>query len=491
MYRQLSRWLLLAVGYTLTAAAAGPWVADPHFGINGLVTDPMFVFSPGDLPLTSGRHVAVDEDGSTVVAALSKSTATPYQTPFLVIARYDRHGQRVAWSNPTAMYVDPSGEYLYLRPAFPGINLFIAAVRDMQIDGFGNIQVLVDAQNGPNAGSIDTFIVTFGADGAFKSVVTHQASLDDDVGAAIVPWGSDMFVISTENSTVHVARYHLNTNNGIPDLDTDWGNVGRVTQTLVMCKRLVGGVLIPVACNLRARHAEIVGTDLYIGGEYDTDGAETDLFVIGFSLIYAQAGTSVPGYPFVWGFGGIDDNLRGMVHRSGFFAPAHPQNEWYLLDAFSRPCRYGFVVARANADTATYIDRTWTQGGGTNTDPNVCAATSSLQANGLALARDFSKANRYLAVVGGHTSGEPYTGTNAFLALVDTQNLQASVPVLDFTDNAGQYPSDTTLMHVQGNVEDGSYTATGVQFDFDGDSSRAVILRTLPDRIFSHGFEAD
>ena len=476
--------LLAAAGVARAAAVDEPYIKDPRFGAGGQVFDPMW--AAGSDAVAGGERVALDGEGNTIVAALAN--AWPWGN-YLVITRYDANGQRMAWSNSTEGHVDDSGEYLYLMPASMSEGPYITAVRDVQAD-YSSIQVLVDARMDMSASNTDSMIVTFSRSGAYKGIVTHKATPDvDDVGTALIPWGSDIFVVSSAGTQMDVARYSMNYSGGLPVLNTAWGDAGRVSQTLMKCKRQVGGVMIPSACSLHGQRAFIKGTDIVMAGEFDNDAGRTDLFVMAFSVNPPATGANLPGYPITWDLDGVDDNLRGLVFRHKFHPPQHPQNELYVLDAFQRPCGRGFVVARFNADTGAFIDRSDISGGGTNTDPNVCNSTGWLMANDMTVAQNYASTNRYLAVVGGHLSGEPYTGMNAFLALVDTQNMQSSVQVQDFTGNGGLYPADTTLNAVRGNVEDGSYTATGTHWNYDHDQSSAVTLRLLPDRIFRHGFE--
>lgn len=486
--RAASAALLLVLACSVQAAVNEPYVRDVGFAGNGMVSDPMVNLAPGDPARAAGQRLVLDADGSAVVASMSKAWLFE-DLNYLVIARYDRHGQRMGWSNPTTGYADTSGEYLLVQPNTAPENLRITAVQDVKIGPYGDINVLVDALSS-DAETTDSLVITFGEDGEYKGVVTHMATaFEDDTGVAILPWGSDMFIVSSSGTQVDMARYSLNLSNGVPALATSWGSMGRVSQRMMNCHRQVGGVPIISACPLRAWRAvqeSYSPSRIYVAGEYAAEGSQgSALFVMNFD---ASDGATRTGYPVTWGFDGYEDGLRGLALRSKTRPPQRPQNELYLLDAFPRPCGHGFVVVRLNADTGAYMDRSYTKGGGTDPDPNACAQKDSFLAKDLVLAQDFTNASRYVAVVGAHLHSELYTGSDAFLALVDSQDMHAEVQIQDFTSNVGQYPDNTTLNAVSGNVLDGSYTATGVQSNDDGDASSAVTLRLLPDRIFRNGF---
>lgn len=482
--------LMLTLANAVQAQVNEPYVADWSFGIKGVFSDPLFNLVPTAPLRAAGQRLVLDDDGSTVVAGM----ATVWffgDLNYLVVARYSANGQRQTWDNPSSGYTDDAHEYLFVQPVTMPEDLRLTAVHDVKIGPYGDINVLVDAMESATATTTDSLVVTFGPDGEYKSIVTHMATPGvDDFGAAMLPWGSNMFIISSTSNTVNVARYTLNLSNGVPDLDTTWASSGRASQSLWMCKRLVAGQLITVPCALRARRALISGhspSPIYVAGEFaSSQGGEADLFVMHFS---PADGTSNAAYPFTWGFGGIDDGLRGLALRSKFLAPQRPQNELYLLNAFPRPCRSGFVVVRMNADTGEYINRSYTSGGGTDPDPLACSEVRSLEATDLSLPQNYNGVNRYLAVVGSSFSGEPYTGRDAFMAMVDTQDMHSTPQVQTFTENTGQYPDDSGFNAVTGDFATGTITATGTWHDYDHDSSTAVTMRMRTDRIFSDGFD--
>ncbi|MDN5924008.1 MAG: hypothetical protein L0H70_03295 [Xanthomonadales bacterium] len=493
MHKQIIRLasaaLLLMVASVAQAAVNEPYVADVGFGVHGIVSDPMVNLDPNNPARASGQRLVLDDDGSTVIASMA-TVWFMQDINYLVIARYDRHGQRLGWSHPSAGYADTSGKYLYVPPITAPENLRISAVQDVKIGNYGDIYVLVDALSA-DAETTDSLVVTFGPDGEYKGIVTHQATLfTDDTGVAILPWGSSVFIVSSAGTQVDMARYSINLNNGVPALMTSWGSSGRASQVMFQCHSQVAGTTIVVPCPLRARRAILAEPSstpsrIYVAGEYGEQGAETTLFVMYFDTI---AGASNSGFPTPWGFPGYDDGMRGLAFRSKTLLPQRSLNELYLLNAFPRPCGYGFVVLRLNADTGGFVDRSYTKGGSTNPDPNACAQVDSFIANNLSLAHDYTHASRYVAVVGAHVHGELYTGLDAFLALIDTQNLHDTVQIQDFTENAGQYPSDTIFNAVRGNVVDGSYTATGMDRSYDRDASSAVTMRLVTDKIFGNGF---
>lgn len=492
--------LLLASVEAVQAAVNEPYVADGKFGGNGTVYDPLVNLAPAAAPRAGGERLVVDADGGTVVAGLA-TVSFFFDWHYLVVTRYSATGQRQAWSHPSDGYTDDTHQYLVVPPIGETESLQITAVADVKIGPYGDINVLVDGLNPDTEANTRSMVVTFGPDGAYKGIVTHMATpAEDDVGVALLPWGSSMFIVSSAGTKVNMARYNLNMSNGVPALDTTWGNAGRVSQTLFLCAHYVTNIgVIQNNCTLRARRALIAetanATSIYVAGEYANDQGDgvgqSDLFIMHFS---PADGAGNAAYPVVWNSATEGESLRGLAFRNKTSAPQRAQNELYLLDAFPRPCGSGFIVQRFNADTGAYINRTYTSGGGTNPDPNVCAGVTSLEATDLALSVHYDgtlghQASRYLAVVGSAFDGEPYTGKNAFVALVDSTNMTSTPQVQEFTHNAGQAPDNAGFQAVVGNFADGSYTATGKSTNDDGDTSLALTMRVHPDRIFTNDFE--
>ncbi len=477
-----------------TQATAGPvYVPDRNFGNAGLVFDPLVNLTPAAPPRASGERLVLDADGSTVVAGLGRMMFGS-EINYLVVTRYGLDGQRQVWSNPTTGATDDTHQYLYVHPITAQM-VRITAVKDIKIGPYGDINVLVDALASDTDPTTNSLVVTFGPGGENKGISTNMATPgEDDVGAAIMPWGSDMFIVSSAGDKVTVSRYTLNHSSGVPALDTTWGSVGRATQSLMRCRRLAGSVgWITVPCQLRARRAllaEATPTSIYVAGEYANDpgdsAPQSDIFIMNFR---SSDGSSNPAYPVTWDSPTLEDGVGGLAFRNKSLAPQRSQNELYVLDAFPRPCRSGFIVGRFNADTGAFMNRTWTQGGGSDADPSACASVTSLEAKDLIMPQNYVGADRYLVVAGTRFTGAMYTGNNAFLTLLDTQDLQATATVLELTQNAGQFPDDAGLNAVTSDYSAGTLTATGRSRNYDGDSSTALTIRLLPDRIFSHGFE--
>lgn len=499
MHKQIIRLasavLLLASIGAVQAAVDKPYGTDWGFGIEGVVVDPLMNFVPQEPPLAAGQRVYLSDDndlldGSTLVAGVGNlwsMLGNEYRS-YLVVVRYGVDGQRLAWTNPSAGYSNDSHTYLYVSPN----DLRIKEVRDVRYGLDGRVYVLVDAMESASATTTDAIVVVFGPDGQYKGRLEAMATPGvDDVGASIVMYADWMYIASSSGTQVTVTRYTLTDPRTFPVLDTSWGNSGKVSQNLPICHALIGGVNVPVLCNLRAERGVISragSTPIYVAGEYANRQAgtttENDLFIMHFDR---YTGVSDPEYPVTWGLAGIEDRLQGLAFRKKNRAPELAQDEIYLLDSFPLPCGNGFVVARFNAGTGNYLNRTWTSGGGQDDDPNVCALTTSLVATDIVLPENYTAASRYLAVVGSRASSEPYTGADAFLALVDTTDMHSTVQVQAITHNAGQYPAVAIFNAVAGNLADGSFTATGRLTYYDGDASEALTIRMLPDRIFADG----
>ena len=486
--------LALALGGATQAIAGAVYVPDGNFGNAGSVFDPLANLAPSTPPRASGERLVLDADGSTVVAGM----ATVWlfgDLNYLVVTRYGLGGQRQSWSNPTAGYTDDTHQYLLVQPITEPENLRITAVQDVKIGPYGDINILVDALVSNTASTTDSLVVTFGPDGSYKGTITHMATPgEDDTGTAILPWGSDMFIASSAGDKVNVSRYSLNLSNGVPALDTSWGSAGRSTQSLMKCKHYIANVgWITVSCQLQARRAllaQATTTSIYVAGEYANDPGDStpqnDIFIMHFR---SNDGGSNPEYPVTWDSPTLEDGVGGLAFRSKSLAPQISQNELFVLDAFPRPCRSGYIVGRFNADTGAFMNRTYTHGGGSNADPGVCANVTSLEAKDLILPQNYVGAGRYLVVAGSRFTGEIYTGKNAFLTQHDTQDLHATAQVNEFTQNAGQTPDDAGFNAIASDFATGTLTATGRSRNYDGDSSTALTIRLLPDRIFRHGFE--
>ena len=120
------------------------------------------------------------------------------------------------------------------------------------------------------------------------------------------------------------------------------------------CKRLVGGVgYITVPCQLRARRAVLAEA----ASRQSTSPASTsmtkamvrqsDIFIMNFRADGAgsNAGYRRPGTR-------PRSKWRGrVVFRYKSLAPQISQNQLFVLDAFPRACRSGFIIGRFNADT--------------------------------------------------------------------------------------------------------------------------------------------
>lgn len=486
--------LAFILGGTTQAIAGAVYVPDGNFGNAGSVFDPLANLAPTVPARGSGERLVLDSDGSTVVAGIG--TVWYFgDLSYLVVTRYGLDGQRQVWGNPTDGYTDDTHQYLFVQPVTAPEDMRIIAVKDVQIGPYGDINVLVDALVSSSATNTDSLVVTFGPDGAYKGTVTHMSTPgEDDIGAAIMPWGSSMFIVSSAGDNVNVSRYTLNLSDGVPALDTSWGTLGRSTQSLMKCKHYVANIgLIPVTCQLRARRAllaQAATTSIYVAGEYANDPGDSapqnDIFIMHFR---SNDGGSNAGYPVTWDSPTLEDGVSGLAFRYKSLAPQRSQNELYVLDAFPRPCRSGFIVGRFDADTGAFMNRTFTLGGGSNADPGVCASVTSLEAKDLILPQNYVGANRYLVVAGSRFTGAMYTGKNAFITQLDTQDLQATASVQELTQNASQFPDDAGFNAVTSDYLADTITATGRSRNYDGDSSTALTIRLLPDRIFRHGFE--
>ncbi len=487
--------LMFAMGGSAQAVDVNePYAADLSFGINGTVRDTLVNLAPSAPPRASGQRMDLDEDGSTVVAGMA-TVSFFGDLNYLVVARYSASGQRLTWSNPTAGYTDDSHQYLLVQPITQPENLRIREVRAVRIGSYGDIHVLIDSQEPGNAARTDSILVTFGSDGAYKGIVTNMATANmDDTGAAIILFNDWMYLASSTDTQVIMSRYTLAPPNRIPVLDTSWAASGREVRVLPGCKHFFGGFgELPINCVLRAERGLIsynAPASIFVAGEFTNDqglsGSEGDFFIMHFN---PYDGTSDSHYPVKDGFTNTDDKVRGLAFRSKLRAPVRENDQLYVLDAHARPCGNGFSVFQFSSENGALDTRTFVKGGGSNADPNVCSQATSMQASDMMLAQDYVSADRYLAIVGTQSTSEPYTGTNGFLALADTEHMGWIVQAQEFTHTGGQFPEDAGFSALVGDFATRRYTVTGVTRNYDGDSSSAIVQRMRADRIFSNDFE--
>ena len=486
--------MLAMIGAAHAIDVSEPYAADASFGNSGAVLDPLVNLAPSAPPRASGQRMALDQDGSTVVAGMATVNFLG-DLKYLVLTRYDASGQRLTWSNPTSGYTDDLHQYVLVQPAIQPDNLRIQDVRAIRIGAYGDIYVLIDALESGSATRTDSLLVTFGRDGAYKGIVTNRATAgEDDVGAAIILLNNWMYLASSSNTIVTLSRYTLAPPNRTPVLDTTWATSGREVRVLPGCKHLFGGVgELPINCLLRAERGLISYASpqpIYIAGEFTNDqgvsGSQGDFFIMHFN---PYDGTSDPDYPVKEGFIHSDDNVRGLAFRSKTLAPQRENDDLYVLDTYSRACGKGFSVFQFSAEDGALGTRTFAAGGGNDPDPGVCSQTTSMQATDMILAQDYTTADRYLAIVGTQYTSEPFTGTNGFLALADTEHLNWLLQAQEFTHTGGQFPDDAGFNALVGDFATRRYIATGIVSNYDGDSSNALTFRMRADRIFGNDFE--
>ncbi len=504
--REISLLATLLTLATATAASAAsvnePYAPDARFNNGAVILDP---FIASTFTRITGQKLVLDEaSGDTVIAGLMPVTDTGEARYIVVVARYGPDGKHKLWANGSVGAVDASKKYVYVPYNVAPGNVRAVAVRDVSVGSYGDVSVLVDTRAlGPSA-SVDSVVATFGPSGEYKGVVTHMAQASvDDVGAKIVANGSGGFVVSSQPDIGHwasgakvvVRRYTINLSNGVPAFDTSWGNGGKVELALPLCSNLVSGIppiILPVNCDLRVERVDMPSYDttLFIAGDYEnrTVGGVTpnrDLFVMKINMstgaLVSAFGT---GGIVTYGSTDVQETLRGLATRR-----TSSGSDLYLLEAFPRACGNGFIVPHFNGNTGAYINRSFTMGGGGNADPNVCGNVDSLLANDMAFPRDAFQNGRYLGVVGTHIHAEPYTGTDAFLSLLDIDDLHATPQLQDFTRNAGQYPGDSAFSAVVARVSDNTFMAAGTDRTYEGDVSTAMTLHMRQDRIFRGGFE--
>lgn len=487
--------MLAMIGRAQAIDVNEPYAVDATFGNNGVVLDPLVNLAPSVPPRASGQRMALDEDGSTIVAGMATVNFFG-DLNYLVVTRYSASGQRLTWSNPTAGYTDELHQYLLVQPATQPENLRIRDVRAVSIGSYGHIYVLIDALEPGSSTRTDSLLVTFAPDGAYKGIVTNMATPNaDDIGAAIILLNDWMYLASSSGTLVTLSRFTLPAPDRTPVLDTAWATSGREMRVLPGCKHYVGGLgELPINCLVRAERGVIsynAPTPIYIAGEFINEqglsGTQGDLFIMHFD---PYTGSSDPHYPVKDGYIGTDDNVRGLVFRSKLRNPQGDENRLYVLNTFARPCRNGFSVFQFNADTGSIGTRTFVKGGSNNADPAACSLTTSMEATDMTLAQDYVSADRYLAIVGSQYTSEPFTGRNGFLALADTEHMNWTVQSQEFTHTGGQYPDDAGFQAIVGDFATRRYTVTGTQSNYDGDASSALSMRMRSDHhIFGDGFE--
>lgn len=499
MWNRIMSWagvilMLAMVGRVQAIDVNEPYAVDTTFGNNGAVLDPLVNLAPSVPPRASGQRMALDEDGSTVVAGMATVNFLG-DLNYLVVTRYSASGQRLTWSNPTAGYTDEQHQYLLVQPITQPENLRMHDVRAVTIGAYGHIYVLIDALEPGSSTRTDSLLVTFAPDGAYKGIVTNMATPGaDDIGAAIILFNNWMYLASSSNTEVSLSRYTLPAPARTPVLDATWATSGREVRVLPGCKHFAGSLgEVPINCQVRAERGSIsynAPAPIYIAGEFVNEqglsGTQGDLFIMHFD---PYTGSSDPHYPVKDGYSGHDDKVRGLAFRSKLRNPQGEDDRLYVLNTFARACRNGFNVFQFTADTGSLDTRTPVKGGGSNADPAACSQTTSMEATDMMLAQDYVSADRYLAIVGSQYTSEAFTGRNGFLALADTTHMAWKVQSQEFTHTGGQYPDDAGFQALVGDFATRRYTVAGKVSNYDGDSSRALSMRMRADRIFSNDFE--
>ena len=506
--------LLLSVAASNAAAVNEPYVADPKFN-NG---NPVYeVFDATEPKVITGEKLVLDFwTGDTVVAGLVPVTETGQTRYTVVLARYGQDGNHKTWSDSTPGAVSPSGKYVYVPYASAPSNVRAVAVRDITLGTNGDIMVLIDSRGVTTGARTNSLLAVFSEEGKFRGVITHMADASaDNIGGSVLMLGGPIMIVSSQPSVGNgpsgarliVKRYDVDIVAGqptLPLLDTAFGTGGKVQQAIPGCSRTINGappIVQPMNCDLRvARAYSVNGPWLLIAGDYgnfhgNTSGQDPnysrDLFVM---KLVSQTGARDPTFGSnglaAYATANAGASMNGMVVR---YDSNYNPTDIFLLNAFPRACREGFIVAHLNGMSGTYIDRSFTVGGGGDADPNVCAHVSSFDANDMVMAKN----GKYLGVAGGRYSGEDWTGVNASITLLNPDNLQSAPHQQNFSDNSGQYAGATRFNALISNGWSGAgdiFTALGTHYGYYEDGyedpySSAVTLRVLPDRIFRNGFE--
>lgn len=507
---------LLSVAATNAAAVNEPYVADPKFN-NG---NPVYeLFDATEPMVITGEKLVLDFwTGDTIVAGLVPVTEAGQTRYTVVLARYGQDGNRKTWSDSTLGAVSASGKYVYVPYASAPSNVRAVAVRDITLGTNSDIMVLIDSRDVTTGARTNSLLAVFSEDGKFRGVITHMADASaDNIGGAVLMLGGPIMIVSSQPSVddgpsgarMTVKRYHVDFVAGqptLPVLDTAFGTNGKVEQTIAGCSRTIGGtppIVLPMNCDLRVASAYSVnGPWLLIAGDYgnfhgNSGGQDPsysrDLFVM---KLVNQTGARDPTFTSnglaTYATANAGASMNGMVVR---YDSNYNPTDIFLLNAFPRACREGFIVAHLNGMSGAYIDRSFTVGGGGDGDPNVCAHVSSFDANDMVMARS----GKYLGVAGGRYSGEDGTGINAAITLLNPDNLQSTPHQQNFTNNSGQWAGNTRFNALissswPNNGIEGVFSAVGTnygyyEYGYEDPYSSAVTLRVQPDRIFRNGFE--
>lgn len=325
---------------------------DPAFAADGVSID-RFAGNPGSY---EGQKLVRLGNGDVVVAGIVIINGA-YQ---LGVVRYSPSGRRQTWSSPTPAYSRYNDQYIvFPNAAQPDPKLTYVA--DIKSYG-GNLYVLA-TQNYPASNGLDknqAAIVVFSQQGEFRG--WWFIRLDDDVynnPRAMDISSNGRLTLLAGNSAgglwtrFWTARYKIDAN-GIPNLDTDFGNGGasmfELSSTTSGCADAALGGHCPITGIDLAHEASLlvaIDTPFYVAftKKYDNTG-DHDPCIAAFTgtgtLRGAFNGSGVKCFPFDDTGSNHDDEAIAIdtdFHTTGTFPPSYVQDIYLLADVsrqFSR-----------------------------------------------------------------------------------------------------------------------------------------------------------
>lgn len=469
-FKKVFAFTLLAALMPLNTAQAEvkwPYVLDTDFSDNGYDTQ----------AASSAQKLAMDGDDTIVAVTTAVSGSDEVDVELL---RYGADGQLKPWSGY-------AGAPTHL-PVLPLAAIHsILAVRDLKVDGHGNIHVLLDVRLVGKTNS-DVWMRSVRRDGVTYGTSDIYSASANQRGAQIMIEGDRLYALASGAGFIQLSAW-LIPDGAAPSLDTGWGSNGRVSHLLLLC----GSPTLPALCTVNPTHLARVPRPFtlppsapggfYIGGSVQlTRNTPTsyDQFLLRLDADGARVTSFANNGVATWGTEN-DEHMAGMqiLHTGLLISGMH---DVLTLSAIERGCGEGMIVYRRSSADGSQISRTYTHGGAASG-----TSCGSIQAKDMVL----STGNR-LAVVGTYVSPLLLNTDAAMLLTFNPDTLSDSQDVQTMLGGgsgaiAPGYGLNAVVRHPSKN----RLMAAGIgsHFMIGGWRNVALIAALKEKPLFSDGFE--
>ena len=470
-FKQVIAITLLAALLPLSTAQAEvkwPYVRDTEFGGYGYDTQ----------GATGAQKVAMD--GQDAIVAIT--TAVPGTDEVDVeLLRYGANGALKPWGtaagSPTHLPVLPLGSIHS-----------ILAVQDLKIDARGNIHLLLDVRLAGKSNS-DVWMRSMRPNGTVYGTADVYSASSNQRGGQIMVEGDRLYTLATGAGFIQLSAWLID-NGQPPVLDTAWGNNGRQSHLLLLCRT----ASLPVTmCPVEPTHLArtpapftippLPQGGFYIGGSVTLNRntpVNDDLFLLKLDANGARVSSFGNNGVVTWGTDD-DERMAGMqVLSTGTFLSG--THDILALSAMDRVCGEGIIITRRSSSDGSQISRTFTHGGsgsGTSCD--------SIQAKDMVLAGS----NR-VAVVGTYVPSVFLEKNSAMLLTFNTDALNDSQDVQKMLGGGSAVTAPSYGFNaVARDFEGKRLMAVGSGSHFMvGGSQRVAMIAALKEKpLFSDGFE--